>query len=144
MPKIIPQFQSEEQGLTESEAFARRTDLRILARQKKEKAARKERLRKRIFSILNLTILVFTISLLLLRDLWGAVGTMGALIFNISVNTFQETRSARKMQELTEKVRPYATVIRGGRLSPCPGARLDRRADQPRLGGIQRLAAPAA
>jgi Flp pilus assembly protein TadB len=102
-PKIIPQFQSEEQGLTESEVFARRTDTRILARQQKEKAARKERLRKRIFSILNLTILVFAISLLLLRDFWGAVGTLGALIFNISVNTFQETRAARQMQELTEK-----------------------------------------
>jgi magnesium-transporting ATPase (P-type) len=115
-PKITPQFQSQEQGLSESEAFARRTDVRILARQNKEKAARKERLRKRIFSILNLTILVFAISLLLLRDFWGAVGTLGALIFNISVNTFQETRAARKMQELTEKARPYATVIRAGRL----------------------------
>jgi magnesium-transporting ATPase (P-type) len=115
-PKIIPQFQSEEQGLTESDVFARRTDARILARQKKEKAARKERLRKRIFSILNLTILVFAISLLLLRDFWGAVGTLGALIFNISVNTFQETRAARQMQELARRARPYATVIRAGRL----------------------------
>jgi magnesium-transporting ATPase (P-type) len=115
-PVKTPQFQSEEQGLTESEAFARRTDARILARQQKEKAARKERLRKRIFSILNLTILVFAVSLLLLRDFWGAVGTLGALIFNISVNTFQETRAARQMQELARRARPYATVIRAGRL----------------------------
>lgn len=112
----IPQFQSEEQGLTESEVFARRTDVRVLARQKKEKTARKKRLQKRIFSIFNLTILVFAVSLLLLRDFWGAVGTLAALVFNIGVNTFQETRAARQMQELAGKARPYATVIRAGRL----------------------------
>jgi magnesium-transporting ATPase (P-type) len=109
-------FKSSEQGLSEAEAAALHTDERILARQQADKLARRERLRKNTLSIFNLTILVMAVSQMLLKDILGAVGTLAALVVNISVNTFQETRAARQVGMLSDQAQPRATVIREGRL----------------------------
>jgi magnesium-transporting ATPase (P-type) len=109
-------FKSTEQGLSEAEAATLHTDERLLARQQAEKLARRERLRRNTFSIFNLTILVMAVSQMLLKDFLGAVGTLAALVVNISVNTFQETRAARQVGNLSDQAQPRATVIREGRL----------------------------
>jgi magnesium-transporting ATPase (P-type) len=109
-------FKSSEQGMSEAEAAALYTDERILARQQADKLARQERLRGNTFSIFNLTILVMAVSQMLLKDFLGAVGTLAALVVNISVNTFQETRAARQVGNLSDQAQPRATVIREGRL----------------------------
>ena len=115
-PGFQVQFKPSEQGLSEEEASRRRTDERVQARQLAEQKAHRARLQRNIFSIFNLTILVLAISLILLKDFWGAVGTLLTLLFNIAINLFQEGRSARQVAELAAKTRPMAAVIREGRL----------------------------
>lgn len=110
------QFKPTEQGLSEAEAVERRTDERAQARLEAELREKQARRKRNIFSVFNLTILVLAVSQLLMRDYWGSVGTLATLLFNISVNIFQESRAARRVSELAEKARPLANVIREGRL----------------------------
>ncbi len=110
------EFKPSERGLSEAEAAERHTDERAQTRLLAEQRARRERRKRNTFSIFNLTMLVFAISQLLLRDPLGAAATIGTLILNIAINIFQETRSARQVGELANQARPLATVIRDGRL----------------------------
>jgi hypothetical protein len=109
-------FKLSHQGLSTSEVEARQTDAALQARILAEKEARKERWRRNTFSVFNVTIIVLAISQVLLKDPLGALATIGTLILSVSVNIFQETRAARRVEALARRARPMAAVIRDGRL----------------------------
>lgn len=114
--KPIEKFKYAEQGLSDIEVEQRKTDTRIKARQLAEQREKALQRRKRIFSFFNITILVLAISQLFLQDIWGALGTLGALALSVSVSLFQQGRSARQVGKLLSQARPMATVIREGKL----------------------------
>jgi magnesium-transporting ATPase (P-type) len=109
-------FKLSHQGLSSSEVDERQTDEAQQARLMAEKQARKDRWRKNTFTVFNVTIIVLAISQLLLKDPLGALATVGTLILSVSVNFFQETRAAKKVEALASRARPMAAVIRDGRL----------------------------
>ena len=109
-------FKLSHQGLSTAEVEARQTDEVFQARLSAEKEARKERIRKNVFSVFNVTILVLAISLVFLNDPLGALATIGTLVLSVAVNVFQETRAAKQVGMLASRTRPMAPVIRDGRL----------------------------
>ena len=109
-------FKPIHQGLSTAEVEARQTDDAQQARILAESEAKKDRWRRNTFSVFNVTIFVLAISQIMLKDPLGALATIGTLILSVSVNIFQETRSARKVEALARKARPLAAVIRDGRL----------------------------
>ena len=109
-------FKLSHHGIITVDVDSRRTDEVCKARDLAEKAAKKERWSKNIFSIFNVTILVLAVSQILLNDPLGAILTIGTLILNVSINIFQETRAAKQVGALANFTRPMAAVIRDGRL----------------------------
>ena len=105
------------QGLTGAEVEKRKSEDRIQARLSAEKKVRRDNLKRRIFSVFNLTMLVLAITQVFLQDLWGALGTLGALLLNIIITAFHQLRSAKQVGELLTAIRPKANVIREGVLS---------------------------
>jgi magnesium-transporting ATPase (P-type) len=110
-------FKYTETGLSHAEAQLRKSDNRAHARLAAEKLAQREQLKRRILSIFNLTMLVLAVTQLFLQDIWGALGTLGALILNIAIGAFQQARSAKQVGKLLSIARPKATVLREGELS---------------------------
>jgi magnesium-transporting ATPase (P-type) len=110
-------FKYTETGLSHAEAQLRKSDNRTQARLSAEKHAQREQLKRRVLSIFNLTMLVLAVTQLFLQDIWGALGTLGALILNIAIGTFQQARSAKQVGKLLSIARPKATVLREGELS---------------------------
>ena len=110
-------FQHSVTGLSYAEVQERKTDHRITARLEADKRIQKDQLKRRILSIFNLTMLVLFITQLFMQDYWGALGTLGALILNIAITAFHQTRSARQVGKLLSAARPKATAIREGTLS---------------------------
>lgn len=103
-------------GLTDAEAEERRSDSRIKARMLAEQREQILQGTRRVFSIFNITMLVLAVSQLLLKNYWGALGTFGALVLNISLSLYHQARSAREVGRLLSKARPDATAIRNGAL----------------------------
>jgi len=110
-------FKYTETGLSHAEAQLRKSDNRAHARLAAEKLAQREQLKRRILSFFNLTMLVLAVTQLLLQDIWGALGTLGALILNIAIGAFHQARSAKQVGKLLSIARPKATVLREGELS---------------------------
>jgi magnesium-transporting ATPase (P-type) len=110
------EFILSHHGLSTSEVEARQTDEAQQTRIMAEKEAKKDRWRRNTFSIFNVTIIVLAISQVLLKDPLGALATIGTLILSVTVNIFQETRAARRVEALASQARPMAAVIRDGRL----------------------------
>ncbi len=104
-------------GLSHAEALVRNSDNRREARLAAEKQVQNDQLKRRIFSIFNLTMLVLAVTQVFLQDVWGALGTLGALILNITISVFHQVRSARQVGKLLFAARPTATVLREGQLS---------------------------
>jgi magnesium-transporting ATPase (P-type) len=109
-------FKPSHQGLSTSEVKARQTDAIQQARILAENQTRKARWRRNTFTVFNVTIIVLAISQVLLKDPLGALGTIGTLVLSVSVNIFQETRAAKRVEALASQARPMAAVIRDGRL----------------------------
>ncbi len=105
------------QGLTGAEVESRKSEERIQARLVAEKKVRTINLKRRIFSVFNLTMLVLAITQAFLDDRWGALGTLGTLLLNIFITTFHQLRSAKQVEGLLSAIRPKANVIREGVLS---------------------------
>lgn len=110
-------FKYTETGLSHAEAQLRKSDNRAHARLTAEKHAQREQLKRRILSFFNLTMLVLAVTQLFLQDIWGALGTLGALILNIAIGAFHQARSAKQVGKLLSIARPKATVLREGELS---------------------------
>ncbi|MEA3327672.1 MAG: HAD family hydrolase, partial [Chloroflexota bacterium] len=109
-------FKLTRQGLSTPEVEARRTDEVVQARLLAEKRAKRERWRRNTFTVFNITFLVLAVTQVLLKDPWGALLTIATLFISVYVNIFQETRAAKKVDELASRTRPMAAAIRDGRL----------------------------
>jgi cation-transporting ATPase E len=119
MHKEAPEkiFQGALRGLSHAEAQRRKSDNRVKARLAAEKKLQKDQLKRRIFSIFNVTMLVLAVTQIFLNDIWGALGTLGALILNIAISVFHQIRSAKQVGKMLSITRPKATVLREGILS---------------------------
>ncbi len=109
---IIKPFKYSVTGLSDAEVAERRSDTRVKARLLAEQQEQILQGRRRIFSIFNVTMLILAVSQLIMKDIWGALGTLGALLLNISISIIQQARSAREVGKLLSMTRPRATVIR--------------------------------
>ena len=109
---IFKPFKYSVTGLSDAEVAERQSGDRVKARLLAEQQEQILQGRRRIFSIFNVTMLVLAVSQLTMKDIWGALGTLGALVLNISISLFQQSRSAREVGKLLSMARPMATVIR--------------------------------
>jgi magnesium-transporting ATPase (P-type) len=107
-------YQHKISGLSYTEVEERKTDSRRQARLMAEKEFQKDQLRRRFFSIFNITLLVMFITQLFMQEFWAALGILGALILNVAVTAFNQARSARQVGKLLSAARPKATAIREG------------------------------
>lgn len=118
VPFVNSKYSEEaKQGLTWAEVGERKSEERIQARLSAEKKVRIKNLKRRIFSVFNLTMLVLAMTQILLQDIWGALGTLGTLLLNIIITAFHQLRSSKQVGELLSAIRPKANVIREGVLS---------------------------
>jgi len=105
-----------EEGLSEEEAARRSSNRRFEESKKLSRRRLKHTLRRSTFSVFNLTMLVLAFTLLWLDDPLGALSTLGVLLLNIAINTFQQIFAARMVEKAALEARAYAMVIRSGKL----------------------------
>ena len=103
-------------GLRDEEVAERRTDSRIKARLLAEQREQILQGTRRVFSIFNVTMLVLAVSQFMLKNFWGGMGTLGALLLNVVVSLYQQYKSSRMIGALLTMARPTATAIRNGSL----------------------------
>ncbi len=103
-------------GLSEEEAALKVSDERLEESKQVSRKRLKHTLRRTTFSVFNLTMLVLALTLLWLGDPLGALSTLGVLLLNIAVNSFQQIFASLMVEKAAVQARAFATVIRSGKI----------------------------
>ena len=112
-PTIAPE---ELKGLTEAEAAERRLQGQDNAILFKPPRSRKVILRQNTFTIFNLSLVSLGMVQFLLGNLLDGLISLGVILLNIGINTFQEELARFRLKATELAARPQATVIREGKI----------------------------
>jgi magnesium-transporting ATPase (P-type) len=112
-PAIAP---TELRGLTEAEATERRLQSQDNTVLFKPPRSRKAIIRQNTFTIFNLSLISLAIVQFLLGNLLDGLISLGIIILNVGVNTFQEELARYRLKKTEQATRPKATVIREGKI----------------------------
>lgn len=102
-------------GLSETEAKALQLEGQDNAIQFKPQRSRKEAIIQNTFSIFNLSLLGIALVQLFLGKPLDALLSLGVVIFNIALNTFQEFFARKRIEQVELATRLKATVVRDGK-----------------------------
>jgi magnesium-transporting ATPase (P-type) len=112
-PTIAPE---KLQGLTEAEAAERRLQGQDNAILFKPPRTRKAIIRQNTFTIFNLSLISLATVQFLLGQILDGLISLGVILLNIGVNTFQEELARFRLKATELAARPQATVIREGKI----------------------------
>ncbi len=112
---LAPDFQ-QFQGLTEAEAESRRSPSLDQEQKQDARKVRRAIWRTSIFSIFNLGMLGLAAVQILLRDTLSALGTLLILVLSIILTAVQQLYATGRVEKLLGQARPWATVVRDGRI----------------------------
>ena len=121
-PAILPPDLGELEGLSDEQAFLRRTYDPQAENQRARKKINRAILRRNLVSIFNISLLGLAIATLLLGDWLGALTTLGVMLANIIVNTVQQAFAVFNVEKIATQSRPKVNVIRS---SESKGLRVD-------------------
>jgi cation-transporting ATPase E len=102
------------QGLTESEAIARRARGQGNDVQLQTSRSYVQILRQNVFTFINTVLFSIGIVLILMGRVGDAVVTAGLVLMNVIVGVAQEGRAKRTLDQIALLTRPRATVVREG------------------------------
>ena len=108
-------FDYKIDGLSEAEAEARRLEGQDNSVQFKPQRTRRQAIRQNTFSIFNLSLVGLAVVQLLLGNPLDALMSLGVMLFNIALNTFQEFFARKRIQQVELSTRLKATVVREGK-----------------------------
>ena len=104
------------QGLTEAEATERRLKGQDNAILFKPPRSRKVIIRQNTFTIFNLSLVSLAVVQFLLGNALDGLISLGIIVLNIGINTFQEELARFRVKATELAARPQATVIREGKI----------------------------
>ena len=110
-----PDFQ-QYQGLTEAKAQSRRSPSLDQEKKREARKVRRAIWRTSIFSVFNLGMLGLAAVQIFLQDTLSALGTLLVLVLSIILTAVQQLYATGRVEKLLGQARPWATVIRGGRI----------------------------